>query len=859
MADGDRIPVRLVQENGDTISLDATSIDMVVERQQSAFGIPLQDAKKMAIDLNQAMVGFEIQGIFADDKGQEASSKAKAVVDFNHTQTLYHFEQETGFGGANTGGAGGLTSASNRFGGVFGGSSGSGNSPGTLFAPTLRRPLNFNTWHKKYMALPVAYWVSQNINGLAGLPITSGLSARFNADSLSATNMVGGSLDHNAQINTWVDTASSILATPSGTPLYRKHGANGKPYVYFDGSSKFSIPFNSNLNPTEMTIFTVAQTTNDNGALQSIITSQEGTGAPFNDRGFTVYYNMTGSENEARLDVYYGGTGSMVSGNGTVEVGEPKILSGVIPNSVVIDSELFFNGTSKSTTTDEYSPALSATAYIGAGYNDGSLYPFVGNIYEILIYNRILTDDERFLVEGYLSNKYNIALNTNHKHKFFSFREDSDSIRVVFDTEHTASKNEPYGFVNKPRPMTGITVSSATGFSATSIDFTINTTGGDPREWLEVTNSNSSWHIKIKDPATGEYRANSAGTEMLILVRAVTSNSISCTRIAGFGSNLVSSDEIHLAPLEILGEQYKSPEYGNAILVLPIQNAFASTTQNGQDLTFVEYPNYEDGTARTEGLSQIPTHSNTRGQGKRSDEYITYQFSQLISSSSIQVSDRAVNADGDKTMDKVFSTTIETSGDGFKTRLVITQEYATSLGKVNNKIRHNFMIGNLPTVQGFTGGKAGKRVKSAGDKAQDLLGILANSNNFEMTPVNTSIGGFVRGVANFISQPVYGTRETSDYIYGIQIPYISKVTKGDNSLDAIVAQRNHWITVENTDTVSKMAASNVTHASSSYNIDFDNSRRNGIHGLITEFNISRDAENKVYEFALKFVAANVII
>ena len=92
MADGERVPIRLVQENGDTISLDATSIDMVVERQQSAFGIPIADAKKMAIDLNQAMVGFEVKGVFTDDKGQEVSSQAKAVVDLNHTQTLFSEE-----------------------------------------------------------------------------------------------------------------------------------------------------------------------------------------------------------------------------------------------------------------------------------------------------------------------------------------------------------------------------------------------------------------------------------------------------------------------------------------------------------------------------------------------------------------------------------------------------------------------------------------------------------------------------------------------------------------------------------------------------------------------------------------------
>ena len=101
MADGERVPVRLVQENGNTISLDATSIDMVVERQQSAFGIPLADAKKMAIDLNQAVVGFEIQGVFTDDEGQEVTSQAKAVVDFNHTQTLYDEDAAMAYFAAN--------------------------------------------------------------------------------------------------------------------------------------------------------------------------------------------------------------------------------------------------------------------------------------------------------------------------------------------------------------------------------------------------------------------------------------------------------------------------------------------------------------------------------------------------------------------------------------------------------------------------------------------------------------------------------------------------------------------------------------------------------------------------------------
>ena len=85
---GERVPIRLVKENGDTISLDATSIDMAVERVQTNFSIPLLQAKKMGIDLNQAAVAFEIQGVFTDDEGQEETAQAKAVFDFYQPHSM---------------------------------------------------------------------------------------------------------------------------------------------------------------------------------------------------------------------------------------------------------------------------------------------------------------------------------------------------------------------------------------------------------------------------------------------------------------------------------------------------------------------------------------------------------------------------------------------------------------------------------------------------------------------------------------------------------------------------------------------------------------------------------------------------
>jgi hypothetical protein len=257
-----------------------------------------------------------------------------------------------------------------------------------------------------------------------------------------------------------------------------------------------------------------------------------------------------------------------------------------------------------------------------------------------------------------------------------------------------------------------------------------------------------------------------------------------------------------LAPCENLGPEHESSSYGGPVLVLPIENAFTEITALGQTLSYVNYPAYQNTAARTEGKAQIPTHANIHGEGKRADEFITYQLSKLLTST-LEISERAVNAAGDKTMDKIFTTAIKKSGDGFETRLEITQVHATSLGTVNNKIRHNFGVGTLPTVQGFTGGKAGKQVKSAGDKVQDILGILGNSNNFDTAANNNSIGRFVSQIGEFVTDPFYGERDNSDYIYAIQIPYDTGVTKGNSNLDAQIAQRNHWVMTDDAPTFDK--------------------------------------------------------
>tara|TARA_R110001592_G_scaffold32591_6_gene114049 strand:+ start:16690 stop:19248 length:2559 start_codon:yes stop_codon:yes gene_type:complete len=852
MADGERVPVRLVQENGNTISLDATSIDMVVERQQSAFGIPLADAKKMAIDLNQAMVGFEIQGVFTDDKGQEASSSAKAVVDLSYTQRLISQEAKDAYFSSlmNKGKPGKEKQSTGNKGAAL----------SSIHLPKKKKPKEWRLWDKRYISLPVAYWVEQNALGLNQPPVTSGLDVRFAADTIVAADTAGGALIDGATVSLWKSTVVDtdgfpIVAVKDGNPLYKENGAGGQPYVYFDGSSKFALGIDEKLNPADMTIFAVAKTTSDNGSGQTIINSQIGA----QDKGYSLVYNMGSSDNDLRFIHYNSGTTTLDS-TPIDPIWYARISTIAVPASGT--KYLYLDGVLHDTDSAAFNNADGdCQSFIGAGAADGNANPFVGEIYEILVYNRVLSNDEREKVEGYLSDKYSIPVETftgRHPYSNFNYVDNSNSLKVLFDVNRVTTKNEPYGFVNKPRPMTGITVSSTTGYNSTSVTFTVNTTGGDPRDWMEVDESKQYYHIKFKDPATGNFRSHSTTGDLLIKVTAVAATSITCETVTGLGSTLASQDQIWLAPLQDLGPEYVSSPSGNPVLVLPIQNAFASLTSLGEDLTYVSYPDYEDGGTRSIGKSEIPTHTNIPFDGKRADEYITYLLSQLLIST-LEISERAVNAAGDKTMNKVFTTSIKSSGDGFKTRLEITQVHATSLGTVNNQIIHNFDVGNAPNIQGFTGGKSGKKVKSAGDKVQDILGILGNSNNFDSAKTNSSLGNFIIDIATKATDIFYGERDNSDYIFAIQIPYDTNVTKGNSSLDAQVAQRNHWVMTDNASTFEKMSVSNDTHASKQYALEHDDSRRNGIHGIITDFHVHRDAEMKAYEFALKFVAANVII
>ena len=111
----------------------------------------------------------------------------------------------------------------------------------------------------------------------------------------------------------------------------------------------------------------------------------------------------------------------------------------------------------------------------------------------------------------------------------------------------------------------------------------------------------------------------------------------------------------------------------------------------------------------------------------------------------------------------------------------------------------------------------------------------------------------------FVQDTIYNTPEAQgDYIRGIQIPYNSLATKGKSNLDSEVAQRNFFLTTEG-NTSDKLSSINSVHASRLFSHTAEGHFKNGISGIVTDFNVHREAEMKAYDFSLKFIAADIIL
>jgi len=194
-----------------------------------------------------------------------------------------------------------------------------------------------------------------------------------------------GTLPKNGSpVSKWIDKSGNSRSASS---------INGKPVPVYDSStsslrfssSYLSVPYLAS--PTSETIFIVIE-------FLSILGNQTLFGGinP-GQRTYVLYKDK----------LYLSGFGKTPKGN-------------VNGGSAVLNSRTVFDYTYSPSTASFYTNGvLQASGALGFSFSSGASVDYIGpldaKIYEILVYNTILTNDERKSIEMYLSNKWNIKTN----------------------------------------------------------------------------------------------------------------------------------------------------------------------------------------------------------------------------------------------------------------------------------------------------------------------------------------------------------------------------------------------------------------------------------------------------------------
>ena len=78
------VPIRLVQENGRLIELDATSMVLSTTRKVGGAALPWTGSRRIGMDWNINKAFINIQGVISDDRDGTPEAAHSATIDFGH-------------------------------------------------------------------------------------------------------------------------------------------------------------------------------------------------------------------------------------------------------------------------------------------------------------------------------------------------------------------------------------------------------------------------------------------------------------------------------------------------------------------------------------------------------------------------------------------------------------------------------------------------------------------------------------------------------------------------------------------------------------------------------------------------------
>jgi hypothetical protein len=221
--------------------------------------------------------------------------------------------------------------------------------------------------------------------------ITSGLQLWLDADDMGSTAGV------------WKDkSGNGDNATAEGTPTQVSDVINGHSVVRFDGGDSYSTPLNvANFDPRTNSAFVVFRESNTGN--QSLLYLG-------NYNSYSPNWHWWGLSSQsagvkARFGGYDGTIDSSVNSTNAIDTNKTYLVSTVTNTSSM---ELWIDGASQGAATTP-SPSIDSATYMRIGRTEAYTDMFVGDIAQIVVYNRALSSSERGHVESFLNAKMAVA------------------------------------------------------------------------------------------------------------------------------------------------------------------------------------------------------------------------------------------------------------------------------------------------------------------------------------------------------------------------------------------------------------------------------------------------------------------
>lgn len=207
-------------------------------------------------------------------------------------------------------------------------------------------------------------------------------------------------------VTNWYDLADTSFTeyqaqqlTGDNKPSYDKNSINNLPSLYFDGTDHMQVANGFDNNSESVTIFLVVKPTTAAGTLNYFL--EKSTGSTSFPYALSSNTTFTLSTSDGTSSPSISSTTSRQSGIVNL-VAARKVKSG--------DMQLWLDGVEENIATNDNSSSGANSQNLTIGCEGGNTNCFTGNIGEIIIYARAITDEEKESVEKYLSSKWGIDI-----------------------------------------------------------------------------------------------------------------------------------------------------------------------------------------------------------------------------------------------------------------------------------------------------------------------------------------------------------------------------------------------------------------------------------------------------------------